>query len=111
MPTLRLPAADGRLEEFKAGLAGRFPDRPSRPFNRVAIAAAHVVADPLADVDPWLKPAVDWESTIAYRRHLWRLGLGAAPAMATPPRGTRPASPPSLPLTPPRLPPSQPTPP
>src|SRR5258708_31658980 len=87
MPTLRLPAADGRLEEFKAGLAGRFPDRPSRPFNRVAIAAAHVVADPLADVDPWLKPAVDWESTIAYRRHLWRLGLGVAEAMETAQRG------------------------
>jgi hypothetical protein len=57
------------------------------PFNRVAYAAAHVVADPLADVDPWLQPAIDWETTIAFRRHLWRLGFGVAEAMDTAQRG------------------------
>ncbi|MBI1779412.1 MAG: dihydrodipicolinate synthase family protein [Proteobacteria bacterium] len=87
MATLILPQADGTLEAFKTGLAGAFPERPSRPFNRVAIAAAHVVADPIADVDPWLASAVDWEATIAYRRHLWRLGLGVAEAMDTAQRG------------------------
>ena len=45
------------------------------PFNRIAYAAAHVVADPLADGDPWLDAAIDWERTIAFRRHLWSLGL------------------------------------
>src|SRR5437660_9062367 len=57
------------------------------PFNRIAYAAAHVVADPLADADPWLEPAIDWERTVAYRRHLWSLGLGVAEAMDTAQRG------------------------
>jgi hypothetical protein len=38
------------------------------PFNRIAYSAAHVVADPLAAIDPWLQSAVDWDATIAYRR-------------------------------------------
>src|SRR5258706_9177458 len=57
------------------------------PFNRIAYAAAHVVADPLADADPWLEGAIDWERTIAFRRHLWSLGLGVAEAMDTAQRG------------------------
>src|SRR6185312_10672892 len=56
-------------------------------FDRVALAAAHVVADPLADNDPWLTAAIDWDATIAYRRHLWSLGLGVAEAMDTAQRG------------------------
>jgi hypothetical protein len=56
-------------------------------FNRVAYAAAHVVADPLADVDPWLTPAIDWEATIRFRHHLWDLGFGVAEAMDTAQRG------------------------
>ena len=46
-----------------------------------------MVADPLADSDPWLDTAVDWERTIAFRRHLWSLGLGVAEAMDTAQRG------------------------
>jgi hypothetical protein len=46
-----------------------------------------VVADPLADVDPWLTPALDWERTIAFRNYLWDLGLGVAEAMDTAQRG------------------------
>ena len=57
------------------------------PFNRIAYAAAHVVADPLADSDPWLDAAIDWDATIAFRRHLWSLGLGVAEAMDTAQRG------------------------
>src|SRR6266849_9402453 len=57
------------------------------PFNRIAYAAAHVVADPLADREPWLDAAIDWDSTIAFRRHLWSLGLGVAEAMDTAQRG------------------------
>jgi hypothetical protein len=51
------------------------------------MAAAHVVADPLATADPWLQPALDWEATLAYRRHLWDLGLSVAEAMDTAQRG------------------------
>jgi hypothetical protein len=53
----------------------------------VAFSAVHVVADPLADVDPWLSAAVDWDRTIAFREHVWDLGLGVAEAMDTAQRG------------------------
>ena len=53
----------------------------------MAFSAAHVVADPLADVDPWLTSAVDWDRTIAFREHVWDLGLGVAEAMDTAQRG------------------------
>ena len=82
-----LPAADGRLAPYTLSDAVHFPDRVTRPLNRVALAAAHVVADPRADVDPWLQAAPDWERTIAYREYLWDLGLGVAEAMDTAQRG------------------------
>ena len=85
--TLNLPTASGRLENYK--LRGSVPLKPKsrKTFNRVAYSAAHVVSDPLAAVDPWLQCAVDWDTTIDYRRHLWSLGLGVAEAMDTAQRG------------------------
>jgi hypothetical protein len=56
-------------------------------WNRVALAAAHVVADPLAAIDPTIDVALDWDATLAYRRHLWALGFGVAEAMDTAQRG------------------------
>jgi hypothetical protein len=53
----------------------------------VCFAAAHVVRDPLADADPTGPAALDWEATLAYRRHLWRYGFGVAEAMDTAQRG------------------------
>ena len=47
----------------------------------------HTVANPLADVDPWLSAAVDWDKTIAFHEHVWDLGLGIAEAMDTAQRG------------------------
>src|ERR1700726_629068 len=87
MATLTLPTADRRLAPYTTRSPRQFPAREAGPFNRVAIAAAHVVADPLAMGDPWLEAAIDWDATIAYRRHLWGLGLGVAEAMDTAPRG------------------------
>jgi hypothetical protein len=85
--TLTLPQAGGGLHPY--ALRGSAPAKACarRPFNRIAYSAAHVVADPLAAVDPWLNCAVDWDATIAYRRHLWSLGLGVAEAMDTAQRG------------------------
>jgi hypothetical protein len=37
-------------------------------------------SDPLADVDPWLSAAIDWDRSIAFREHVWDLGLGVAEA-------------------------------
>jgi hypothetical protein len=87
-PTLKLPVAGGRLENYELrGSAPFVAAAPTRPFTRVAYSAAHVVADPIATVDPWLGAAVDWDATIAYRQRLWRLGLGVAEAMDTAQRG------------------------
>jgi hypothetical protein len=46
-----------------------------------------VVADPLASNDPWLTPAIDWDTTLKFRHRLWDLGLGVAEAMDTAQRG------------------------
>jgi hypothetical protein len=84
--TIALPAYDGKLEPYQVREPRRF-DKPSRPFTRIAYAAAHVVADPLSSREPWLDAAVDWDATIAFRRHLWAWGLGVAEAMDTAQRG------------------------
>ncbi|MFJ9331105.1 dihydrodipicolinate synthase family protein [Streptomyces sp. NPDC101230] len=55
--------------------------------SRTVFSAAHVVADPYADISPDDPAAVDWESTLAFRRHLWSHGLGVAEAMDTAQRG------------------------
>jgi len=85
--TLKLPARSGALEDYT--LRGATPVQPAQgvKFNRIAYSAAHVVADPLAAVDPWLTAAIDWDTTIAYRQRLWSLGLGVAEAMDTAQRG------------------------
>jgi hypothetical protein len=81
-----LPTAEGRIEPYQVRAAQSFA-RPSKPFTRTAFAAAHVVADPLSTREPWLEAAVDWDATMAYRRHLWSWGLGIAEAMDTAQRG------------------------
>jgi hypothetical protein len=85
--SLQLPGRDGKLAAYT--VRGTSPVQPATgvKFNRIAYSAAHVVADPLAAIDPWLQAAVDWEATIAYRQRLWSLGLGVAEAMDTAQRG------------------------
>ena len=61
--------------------------KPSKPFSRVAFAAAHVVADPFSNADPSMRAAIDWPKTLAYRTHLLDLGFGIAEAMDTSQRG------------------------
>ena len=85
--SIKLPAAGGRLEHFRLSAPRNFPRKAAGAFNRVAYSAVHVVADPLAAVDPWQGCAIDWDATIAYRRTLWGLGLGVAEAMDTAQRG------------------------
>jgi hypothetical protein len=85
--TIRLPGADGRLRVYEPR---REPLALSTgvPFtSRTVFAAAHVVADPYADVSPDSPAAVDWDATLAFRRHLWSHGLGVAEAMDTAQRG------------------------
>ena len=83
---LLLPRADGSLERFVPGPPGDF-ERPREPLrSRMFYAAAHVVADPLAPGES-VRAALDWDATLAYRRHLWSWGLGVAEAMDTAQRG------------------------
>jgi hypothetical protein len=85
--SLILPATDGRSGRYELSGTPLAPAAPRRAFNREAYAAAHVVADPQAQHDPWLTPAIDWDATLAFRRHLWGLGLKVAEAMDTAQRG------------------------
>lgn len=88
MPVVNLPTADGRLEPYRLRGPRAWNGNGVAPkYDRIALAAAHLVADPRADADPWLTAAIDWDATIAYRRHLWSLGLGVAEAMDTAQRG------------------------
>jgi hypothetical protein len=72
---------------YKLGAEPLAIRKPRVAFNRVAFAAAHVVADSLSGADPSGPPSLDWERTLAYRRHLLDLGFGIAEAMDTSQRG------------------------
>jgi len=85
--SLKLPTAGGNIETYRLAASRSFPAKLEGTLNRVAFSAAHVVADPFADVDPCLTAAVDWDKTIAFREHVWDLGLGVAEAMDTAQRG------------------------
>src|SRR3989442_14963984 len=85
--TLRLPRVDGTLTPYR--LTGQAPvQAPGGPIrSRIAYAAGDVVADPLADINPTLEAALDWEATLPYRRYIWSLGLAVAGAMDPSQRG------------------------
>jgi hypothetical protein len=90
MTSLLLPVAGGRVERYalKNAALPTVGDRIASPaFNRVAYAAAHVVVDPLAETDPHLDAAIDWDATLKFRHYLWDLGFGVAEAMDTAQRG------------------------
>ncbi|MEU9732123.1 dihydrodipicolinate synthase family protein [Streptomyces sp. NPDC048002] len=85
--TLRLPDASGGLRTYEPR-TDPFVPGSSAPFaSRTVFSAAHVVADPFADAGPDAPAAVDWDATLAFRRHLWSHGLGVAEAMDTAQRG------------------------
>jgi hypothetical protein len=88
MATISLPTKDRKLAPYTTGEPIVFPSKQEiQSFNRVAFAAAHVVADPYADNNPWLDASIDWDKTIAFREYLWDLGLGVAESMDTAQRG------------------------
>ncbi|SNT02952.1 dihydrodipicolinate synthase family protein [Actinacidiphila glaucinigra] len=90
MTLLHLPSESRELYAYRprtepAAHAGA-PTTPGEPRRRVVYAAAHVVADPFRTAAD--RPAaLDWEATLAFRRHLWSHGLGVAEAMDTAQRG------------------------
>jgi hypothetical protein len=88
MATIALPNADRSVTPYAlTGLPIPFERHKASEFPRIAYAAAHVVADPLATNDPWVTPAIDWETTVKFRHRLWDVGLGVAESMDTAQRG------------------------
>jgi hypothetical protein len=77
--TVRLPRADGTAYDYRPAGEFFYAEGGSAPQSRIAYAATHVVADALG--------AIDWERTLAFRRHIWGYGLGVAEAMDTAQRG------------------------
>jgi hypothetical protein len=86
---IRLPGASGELREYRPRTEPSPALAPAgAPLaSRIVFSAAHVVADPFADTTPDGPAAVDWDATLAFRRHLWAHGLGVAEAMDTAQRG------------------------
>ncbi|MFD8501816.1 dihydrodipicolinate synthase family protein [Streptomyces sp. NPDC059687] len=86
--TIRLPGTDGRFRTYEPRRSPLVVPTGTPFTSRTVYAAAHVVADPYADVSRDAPAAVDWDTTLAFRRHLWSHGLGVAEAMDTAQRGT-----------------------
>ena len=87
MADIILPQQTGGTESYKLAPPSRLPRTQASSTIRTVYAAAHVVADPRTLIEPWDNPAVDWEATLAFRRHLWGLGFKVAEAMDTSQRG------------------------
>ncbi|WP_411110156.1 dihydrodipicolinate synthase family protein [Streptomyces sp. c-19] len=84
---IRLPGPDGGVREYHPRAEPLALTTSGALTSRTVFSAAHVVADPYADTSPDSPAAVDWDATLAFRRHLWSQGLGVAEAMDTAQRG------------------------
>jgi hypothetical protein len=81
--TVAIPEADGGWREIELSEPRAWMQHPEAFKSRIAFAAAHVVADPRGENVPDATAVIDWEATLAFRRHLFRYGLGVAEAMDT----------------------------
>lgn len=87
MTSIELPLPEGGWETLTLAEPRQWPTAAVPIESRIAFGAAHVVADPLGDNVPGAPAQVDWDSTLAFRRHLFAHGLGVAEAMDTAQRG------------------------
>jgi hypothetical protein len=85
--SIRLPGRDEPLVIPEPGWASGYPP----PVSRRVFAAAHVAASPGPEAAgpgaPEAGAVIDWDSTLAFREHLWAHGFGIAEAMDTSQRG------------------------
>ncbi|OEU87288.1 hypothetical protein DB35_28005 [Streptomyces abyssalis] len=95
---IRLPDESGALRAYEPRAepadavvrveAGASARAGAAPASRTVFAAAHVVADRFKEGAGADGPAaLDWDATLAFRRHLWSHGLCVAEAMDTAQRG------------------------
>ncbi len=82
-----LPGRDEPLVIAEPGWASGYPP----PVTRRVFAAAHVAASPGPEAAGagglQAGAVIDWDSTLAFREHLWAHGFGIAEAMDTSQRG------------------------
>ena len=83
MTVIELPSRSGEWRSVTLRAPRAWADHPAPYASRVAFAAAHVVADPLGDNVPGAPAVIDWDSTLGFRRELFRYGFGVAEAMDT----------------------------
>ncbi|MEU5599317.1 DUF993 family protein [Streptomyces sp. NPDC020298] len=92
---IKLPEPDGTLTSYQPNPSPREFTAVGTPFReRSILATAHVVGDPLAPNEPFGPPVgpppeqrLDWDATLAFRRHLWSYGYTVAEALDTSHRG------------------------
>jgi hypothetical protein len=96
---IHLPDDSGTLRAYTpraepASAVIRPPGASAPLASRTVFAAAHVVANTGAGSRSTApggargaRGALDWDATLAFRRHLWSYGLGVAEAMDTAQRG------------------------
>ena len=83
MTRVTLIDAGGTTRSIELGDAPVY-SRPTAPLHsRVAYAAAHVIPKPWAENVPGAPADIDWDATLAFRRHVYSWGLGVADAMDT----------------------------
>lgn len=93
-PYLQLIRDDGTRSKVRLNPAPGV-SRPVGPLrSRMVYAAAHVIPVAWADNTPGQDAELDWDATLAFRRHLYSWGLGVADAMDTAQRnmGLNPAA-------------------
>jgi hypothetical protein len=85
--SVRLPRAGGEVYDYTPSGRFLYAEGGAPPRSRLPYAAVHVVADSFADTSPASPAVIDWDHTLAFRRHIWKYGLGVAEAMDTAQRG------------------------
>jgi hypothetical protein len=83
MSALTLLGDDGATRAVELAEAPSFTRPAARLRSRVAYAAAHVVPLAHGDNTPGRPAEIDWDATLAFRRHVYSWGLGVADAMDT----------------------------
>jgi len=80
---VEVPVAGGGWWSVALASPREWAPHPQPYLSRVAFAAAHVVGDSWGENVPGAPASIDWDATLAFRRHLFSYGLGVAEAMDT----------------------------
>lgn len=83
MTRLTLLAEDGSLRGVPLPEAAAFAPLSAPLRSRTVYAAVHVIPRVAGDNTPGAPADIDWDATLAFRRTMWRRGLGVADAMDT----------------------------